>query len=566
MSANPFLTQFLEDLRSRYPIDGADVTYAQWISLNTKLAGRPFSYDGFEFQIDIVNDMSKNLSVIKPSQVGLTEVQVRKFLAILARNRGTSGIFTFPDERMYKKNSKTRIKPVVSQPAFSTTGLDDDKPLRNMQLYEVNGSFAHIMGMTEGEATSTPADFLFHDEIDLSDQTMIGLFQSRLQNSVHRVTQAFSTPTHPGFGIDARYNASDKRVYMAKCRCGHWQHPTFTMPFLCLPGYHGEGMLDELDADGVSKIDLANSYVKCERCSQPLNLRDPSLREWVPELPSRLARGYKVSPFSPTHGRLDITYILNQLLTMKQLDQLKGWYNTVLGETYSDGNSKLEPDMVRAIMKSPSVPDISPTMPVALGCDMGKTCHLVLGIVTRQGVMPFLFEQVPSGQIRQRIAQHRAKYNIITGCVDRLPYTPDANAIRDASNRTILPMQYSPAPNFSLKYDEYENIDHVHANRTQVIDAMVRDVRTRTMEMSGYGGLKEVVVEHLCDMVRIEVDERPASWEKLTGSDHFFHALALLLASVKVREIVGLLTPQEARQFIGLIGVPSSTAKPVRVL
>lgn len=558
---NPYVKQFHEDLRGRYPIDGADVSYAQWLEKNTKMAGKPFGYTGYEFQRAIVDDMSASLSVIKPSQVGLTEVQVRKFLAILARNRGTSGIFTFPNERMFKKNSKTRIRPVVSQRCFNSSGLDDDKPQRSMDLYEINGSWAHIMGMTEGDATSTPADFLFHDEIDLSDQTMVGLYQSRLQDSSYRITQAFSTPTFPGYGIDGRFQASNQFHDMVRCRCRHWQAPKFQMPFLFLPGYTGDGRLEELDADGVARIQLSDCYVKCERCSQALDLRDPTRREWVPKYPARQAAGYKVSPFSPTHGRINIPYIFQQLLTMKGLDQIKGWHNTVLGETYSDGNSKLEPDMVRAVMKDPASPEISRTTPIALGLDMGRTCHLTLGLINRAGVDPIHFEQIPSSQIHERIAELDAQYNIVCGSVDRHPYTPDAERLRDATQGRIVPTEYR-GTSFNQKDDEYGNLDYFQVNRTAVIDAQIKAVRNKATEFRGYGGLKDVIVEHLCDMVRIEADEKPATWEKLTGNDHFLHSLTLMRASIKIREIIALNSPIEPRMLMGLIGAGTNKPQP----
>jgi hypothetical protein len=331
------------------------------------------------------------------------------------------------------------------------------------------------------------------------------------------------------------------------------------MPFLHMAGYHGEGKLEDLDPDGVAQILRADRWIKCERCSQPLDLTDPSLREWVAKHPARMAHGYKVSPFSPTHGRLNIDYILTQLLEMKRLDQLKGWYNTVLGETYSDGNSKLEPEMVRAVMKGASRLEVNSTMPVVLGCDMGKTCHLTLGIPTRTDIIVFHFEQVPASQIHERIAQLDKQYNIVAGCVDRHPYTPDAERIRDATGRRILPMEYRGATHFNLKDDEYGVLDYVQANRTAVIDAQVRAVRNQATELHGYGGLAEVVVEHLCDMVRIETDEKPATWEKLTGNDHFLHSLALMRASIKMRELVALHAPVDNRLFIGLLGVNTKT-------
>lgn len=557
MAETSLLKQFHSDLAARYPVDGADMSYSEWITKNTRLANRPFSYEGYEFQKAIADDMATDMSVIKPSQVGLTETQVRKFLAILARNRGHNGIFTFPNEKMYRKNSKTRVKPIVSQPAFNSGFAQEEKPTRAMDLYEINGSFAFITGLTEGDATSTPADVLFHDEIDLSDPAMLGLMQSRLQNSAMRITQKFSTPTHPGFGIDASFQASDQRHYMVRCTgCNHWQDPTFSMNFLHLPGYSGEGKLEEVDADTLAAIDLDNSYVKCERCSRPLNLRDASLREWIAKYPARLAHGYRVRPFSPTHGRLNIRYIFGQLLKMKQLENIKGWYNTVLGETYSDGASKLEAEMVEACMRGPGIPEVSASTPVALGCDMGKTCHLTLGIVGREGALhPFLFEQVPSNELEARIKSLDEKYNIICGGTDRFPYTTESDRIRVATQGRILPIEYRGADFTRIVNDEYGRVDHVSINRTFAIDTQVRAIMRGEVELRGYGSLKSVLIEQLCDMVRIEVDEKPATWEKLTGNDHFLHSLVLMRAAVRAFGIMREREEVENRNLIGILPV-----------
>ena len=56
--------------------------------------------------------------------------------AFLTRNRGATGIFTFPNETMYRRNSKTRIRPMItSERVFNVSALDD-KPSRAMDLYK----------------------------------------------------------------------------------------------------------------------------------------------------------------------------------------------------------------------------------------------------------------------------------------------------------------------------------------------------------------------------------------------------------------------------------------------
>ena len=62
------------------------MTYYDWINKNTTIGGVPFTCDRYPFQKEILNDMSLELHCIKPSQIGLTEVQLRKALAFTARN------------------------------------------------------------------------------------------------------------------------------------------------------------------------------------------------------------------------------------------------------------------------------------------------------------------------------------------------------------------------------------------------------------------------------------------------------------------------------------------------
>ncbi|TGR74085.1 hypothetical protein EN836_33470, partial [Mesorhizobium sp. M1C.F.Ca.ET.193.01.1.1] len=78
---------------------------SDFICANTTLRKKPFSLKGYEFQRAIIDDLHLNLSVIKCSQVGLTEVQIRKFLSFLKRTNGVNGIFSLPNDEMYKRVS-----------------------------------------------------------------------------------------------------------------------------------------------------------------------------------------------------------------------------------------------------------------------------------------------------------------------------------------------------------------------------------------------------------------------------------------------------------------------------
>jgi hypothetical protein len=552
------LEDFIKKADTRFSVDSSSMSYTDWVCENTTLRSKPYSVEGYEFQREILDDLHPNMDVTKCSQVGMTEAQIRKMLAFLHRNRATSGLMTFPDLKTFTKNSATRIKPIVENEAVFN-GPSDKYSIRNQALFQINKSFLHVVQCTESDATSTPADILMNDEVDLSDQATLALFSSRLQNSVFKITQRFSTPSFPSYGIDLGFQSSDQKHYMVRCEaCNHWQHPEFTRDFVCIPGLSDNfESFVEIDDKTVDSLDLTASFVQCEKCERPLNLNDPSLRLYVAKFPSRKHhRGYQITPFATS--RLSPTYILTQMLSYKKRSNLRGFYNTVLGIPYTDGNIRLEEVTIKACFTGQlSVPDVGSDMPCCIGIDMGQTCHLVVGTGTSaETLRPFLFEAVPVDRLAQRVTDLTKRYRIVAGCIDRLPYTPDAEKIRDLTKGIIVPAQYVVTKEIALVHNEFDELTHIQLNRTKAIDEVVRVIKNRTLMMSGYGPYETVIIEHLRDMVRDEKPEEPAVWTKLTGQDHFFHALALMVAAPKAKELQRLANDEEVRTEVIVMSAP----------
>lgn len=550
---NRLLNEFIQGLEARYPSDSTAMPMSEWITTHTHLRGKKFSFKDHGFQKQITDDLHTDLSVIKISQVGATEVQLRKFLAFLRRNTGVSGIFSLPSQPMRDRLSQTRVKSLVeSEEIFNPLALS--KPVRQKSIYQIDQSFGYFTGATEGEATSIPADILFIDEIDLADQGMLGLFQSRLQASKWKITQRFSTPTYVGYGIDAHYQASDQHEYMCKCgSCGHWQVPLWTPRFMHLPGFRAEAETSEqmaqLAADEIEAIDLDNAYVRCEKCSRPLDLA--SNREWVAVHPTRRTRGYRIRPFSTTN--ITIPYIFEQLNRYRIAENLRGFFNTVLGEPFNDGNARLSEDDIRACMISPAVPSELPEGPMLIGGDVGQVCHIVIG--TANHIVEMV--QVPQSELRDFILGRLATYPIIAGCLDMYPYTPLVEEIRDASGKVIMPMAYATTPNVAPlreNKDEFDETTHFIAHRTKAIDAVAKDIRTRQYRLSGYGGHGSLLVNHLRDMIRIETPDEPPVWNKLSGQDHFFHAMVFHRLAVRMKLGIDFKSDKDLRTHIFLLG------------
>jgi hypothetical protein len=544
MFRNDYLSDFRAQLRQRFAEDSINMSMSEWIEANTHLRKKQFSFKGYEFQRQIVDDMHPNLFTIKCSQIGLTEVQLRKFAGFLTRNTALNAIFSLPTDVMFKRVSQTRFGPLIQgEPVFNMAA--NEKPVRSVGLYQINQSFGFFTGGKESDATSINADALFQDEIDLADQEMLALYQSRLQGSTHKITQSFSTPTFEGFGVHAGFQVSDQHEYMVKCEgCNHYNIPYFNPKFIHIPGLSGDlNDLTEIDSELADKLDLGASYLRCENCSRRLNTADPSLRSWVPRYPGRRVRGYRVSPFC-VHHIANPEYIVDQLIKYKQKDALRRFHNTVLGEAYNDSSARLSEVDILAVMKGEGSPEINSYEPVMVGIDAGLTCHITLAAVGQATPVVFSFRQVSADNLVDEIKTILETYNVVGGCMDRNPYTPLANEIRDMSQGRIMPVQYSGAPGaaaVNMITDELDQLSHIMGNRTTMIDTVASAVRKRKIALYGYGRHQRVVLDHLQDMVRIETEvnektkeENPARWQKLTGNDHFFHSLAYLLYALRV--------------------------------
>lgn len=541
----------------KFLASGVEVPIGDWLKEHTTLNRKPFSFQRYPFQERIANDMHENLTVIKCSQIGLTEIQIRKFLAFLRRVNGVSGIFTMPTEDMYKRVYTTRISPLLrNDDVFNPPTVD--KPVRRQDLVQIADSWGYITGCNEGPATSIPADILFHDELDLSDEAMIGLFQSRLQNSDYKITQSFSTPTYMGFGVDKNFGLTDQFHYLVRCgACNHYQFPLFTQDFVHIPGLKFEvDKLTDMTPEQIVGLNLKKAYVKCSKCSKPLDLADTKKREWVAKFPSRdQFRGYKVNPFST--DRISLEYIFTQLSKYKMKENEKGFHNTVLGEPYSPASAQIPEDAIKACLAPHGRPEhVSQDYAVYMGIDMGAICHISLVGDYQDGKDPwYLFRTCHASQLPAIISELRQSYNIVQACADRYPYTPEVDSLRENTHGMLMPVAYEGRAILASKLDEAGNLIYYTANRTFALDMVRTSIVNEVAVLGGYTSHKDTLQAHLRDMVREETADKEPRWVKLNGNDHFFHSMAYALLARRVSEHMFLHNLQDTAMTLSIVGM-----------
>lgn len=567
---NEYVEDFLGSLEQRYSQDSQDMSMVAWLNKNTTLNGRPFSTKGYEFQDAILNDMHPNMDVTKPSQVGMTEGQMRKSCGFLVRYRRTSLIFTLPTEDMYKRVSKTRFKPMVDKDeVFNLATSSGEKPARSMDLMQFGDSFLYLTPVIETAATSIPADAVMNDEVDLSNPQWLALFASRMQNSEWKINQRFSTPTFPGYGVDLGYSVSDQHEMMIKCdHCNHLNMPEFNDRFIHFEGGISSDLTDltELTQDMVDKLDLDASYVRCEKCLRGLDIGNPDHMQWVPRYPDRkYARGYRINPFGVR--TLDPKYMVTMLLRYKQREFLRGFWNTVQGLPYSDGSIRLDRDVIlKCFTEQSSVPEVGPDAPVIIGIDVGQTCHIVAAVMHSDEIKVFMFRTVHVDNLLQTVKELCEDYNVVGGAIDRHPYEPTADDVMETSAGKIVPAEYRGTKEVNLVYNALKEMTHAQIDRTMAIDQVVRKIKKQQISFAGYGIYREVVIDHLRDMVRDETPDQPATWKKLNGNDHYFHALALMLVAMKIKDVEFEKDNTEQRSMVSLSSLDLSASNPTGLI
>jgi hypothetical protein len=324
--------------------------------------------------------------VRKCSQVGLSELMVQKTLAMAATMKHIRIIFTLPTRDMAMPFSKDRFDGAIDQSPFYSGLVEraansaSQKKIGTCTLY-ITGSFG------ANSAISVPAEVVISDEVDFSNEAVLGKLSSRLRHASmvdeqgnRGIRMQFSTPTVDDYGVDAGFKKGDQRYYMCKCKhCNTWQLPDFFHDFV-VPG--NDKPILEMSREDVTNplYRFQDAWIKCPGCGGDLfeSLLDPERRQWVAKCPDVWDHSYQVSPW-------DVPKYNTPAAIIKQIGDypLKSdFYNFVLGLPYSDAeNTFIVTDEHRA-----RVSDVEMWLyqnhlmacQTVMGMDIGKICHLTV--------------------------------------------------------------------------------------------------------------------------------------------------------------------------------------------
>lgn len=528
-----------------------------WLGKNSFLEGKPFSFVDHEYQQVILRDKAKIKFCKKCSQIGISELSVRRAIAITQLYRDISCIYILPTATFAGTFSSTRFSsalentPTAKENLYKTDSTSVKRFVGENYLYMKGAS-------TSAQAISIPCDFLVVDEKDFCEsQDILSAFTSRMTHSKYKDQFHFSTPTVGGYGISEDFDGSMQFVEIQ--RCNHCNH-TFIADYyehVKLPGFNvgnnkvkgpanvkkTDRILQEfnfLNKELLTKFPINEAYLACPNCHKPCD-QDIKYREFVCVNPdsNRETHGYQITPFSAPKQMPPSEMIK----TSTGYKAVKDFVNNCLGLEHDDSTTGLSETELKALFRSDiNYPELPPYQ--ISGTDMGGTCaHFTAYPAPNGHIRIMLAERIPLHKFNKRYLESLGQSNVVSSVIDLMPYT-DMVAAMQARCPSLFACVFTRTRGVELynirEKEEDENkasygVRQINAKKNALFDFMVNMIREGQISFApSTFQEKDTIIKHLMDMKRIEIKnldgEKEYVWRKSSkGLDHYFHALAYLV-------------------------------------
>jgi ribosomal protein L37AE/L43A len=514
---------------------------AKWITLNTTIGGQPYSYKDHEFQETILNDTSRDVSVIKCAQVGISEVSVRMALALVNVLRPYTVAYTLPTAHFAGTFAKTRVDIVVDGSKVMKGNIH--KSNDNNEVKRFGDSFLYIKGASDSSAPiSIPVDHCIHDEVDFCNQEVIGQYLSRLGHSKWQRTSKFSTPTLPKFGIHKAFTESRRHFNFVKCHhCNHFFIPDYYRN-VKVPGYFGD--LSHISKAILTKIKFQEAKVHCPKCGGVPSLQAEH-RQWVCENPSDnyVGAGYQVTPFDAPNV-IKVPYLVE---ISPSFARVQDFVNTKLGLAMEDSEATLTSKDFVNVFDNFEVPT---SLTYVMGIDVGNTYHFVVAGVDGYGQMKVVHtEPVPLTKARERYAELRREFRIACTVIDSQPHAETVMALQAldvnlfasvyVKNRSVL--THTVVEKEAQVGKGMDFVRQVNVNRSRAFDGYMEYLRSGNMVIKDSPERQNITEQHM-SMKRVKTyshdsGELEYSWQKSDGNDHYHNAFLYCWIAGKIKGV-----------------------------
>ena len=545
MTLPPDLEYHLQRLRMGTTDRMSRKDTSKWIAENTYIGGRKWSFKDHEFQLRIADETATEIVVAKAAQLGVSELSLRMALAWMMFMPAPFSIaYTFPTATFASQYSRTRWDPIIaSSPAARAALAGSDISNSEIKSFGPERTMFFKGAATGNAAISDSLHAIYHDELDFSDQDVIGSYSSRLIHSPYKWRVKISTPTSPGGPIMSAFENTQQWFNMCRCHhCGHTFWPSY-YDHLVIDGFNGH--LDEISQDNLHRIDAASARIICPQCGKAPSLQ-PQHREWVCANPDegREAVGIRLSPFDSPN----VVTARDLVVSSTTYASKARFRQFALGQPAVDAESGLTEDDVR---KASVDAGTSPGSTHFMGIDQGNVCHFMVGCLTNDGTMVIVhYERAPLSRLKERYWALKTQYRVTAVVIDSQPNLSAAMELAEADSQ-CYPALYTTRAGMDLfdvrsrEANPEEGImalRQVSINRNALFDKLLLDIREgRTIFHKRPDW--DILVTHLTDMKRAQATLRSSGefqsvWTKQRGTDHLHHALAYTYVAAQLRGIV----------------------------
>lgn len=522
LDADKLIQSLVEQADWEFENSEKAIPIEKWVQ-RLDLGGRKFSFEGHEFERDILTDFSTQQCYKKGSQLGLTECVVLQSMYGLLYGRYPQGcLYLFPTVNDVTDFSKGRFGPLVSDnreiaSQVSQTDAVGVKRIRKSMLY-LRGARAtsKIDGVkkTSSQLKSVPVDRIVFDEVDEMEPSMVDLALERLGHSLIKEEVYLSTPSIPDFGIDKLYSESDQRIRMIKCQhCG-----TET----CLEVEFPNSLL-ELSGGRVIRA--------CKKCRKEVFPKDG---QWVAQYPTRSKDlvGWWISQLNSVF--VDPKKILKAFDEKKNLQE---FYNSKLAMAYISAENRLTVQDVYPCCGRDAAA-LNHRGPCAMGVDVGSILHVVVGFKPKPKQLQVCYlARVSSFNDVHDIAQ---RFGVKSCVMDMEPELRKAREFQTAEPYPVFLCDYQDSVVIGPVWDAEKKL--VKVNRVETLDATHDLFSSGRLILPRRNEEVEVFAKQCCGTAKVlqedpETGSREYRYRKL-GEDHYRHALNYFwLAAERIKEV-----------------------------
>lgn len=473
--------------------------------------GGPLSFLDMPFLVQIYRDMLtvRELVAQKCTQVGWTEAGMLYGVA-QAGLRGRRHALVLPDADVARTFVQDRVQPLIERvPYYGELRRAGGrrKAADNVSLMHLgHGSWRFIGSNKPAKLREFPADSILVDEVDECNQANLPLVRDRVRNSEHPQLLWFGNPRLSERGISRMFQKTDQREWFHQCtHCNHRQRIDWFRNVVDRDDAGNYHPRDTERAGGLSKLIEVPARAQdirpvCLRCGRPWE-RQREGCTWVAMHPGVARRGYHVSRMDHLGQRL-WTLFLEFLNAGYDEDAIAAFFAGVLGIAHERPEGRLTmSDLQGATIDRPmdyqGGPDYK-RQTVVMGVDVGAVLHCTISTVQHVPEDPsdrdsdtFLERTgvwVGSVKTFDDLWDLLERYHVDILAIDMLPELHKVQEFRDRVNYSSkVPticwlVQYHPTDKvgvfpygLKLKAEEFT----IQVDKTQVMDATVRDIRQR---------------------------------------------------------------------------------------